>query len=398
MGVRPGDGRVCRRCGGGAATTNENTRTTSTMADLSESEIASLLEGEDGPGRADGADEKVAAVFNCRDLTPNERGLAEDLFRIMLRDTEGSVRTAFSENLRRCGEVPPELATGLAGEVAEIAAPMLHYSVVFTDVDLIAIVRSRPLAFQLAAVKRRAAAGGIVEPVAESSVVSLVRRPGMAIADKDYGKVIDMFSGSEVVMSSIVEQPTLPPRLAERLITLVCENLRQHLNERSDLSEALVDRLVRRSRDKATLDVLSQQTTRSEIGHIVTQLRAKGRLTPALILRALCMGEIRFFEAAAAELAGIPFENAQVLARDTAGLPSLCEAASLPEGLWPIAHAAIEAHAEGGEGFAGRLLARLGDMVGGPDPDDLEGLLDTLSSRIFHDESEPAAPCRLRRA
>ena len=54
----------------------------------------------------------------------------------------------------------------------------------------------------------------------------------------------------------------------------------------------------------------------------VTQLRAKGRLTPALILRALCMGEIRFFEAAAAELAGIPFENAQVLARDPAPGPS----------------------------------------------------------------------------
>jgi uncharacterized protein (DUF2336 family) len=373
------------------------------MTKLSDSEIASLLKGGDISGQIDGADEKVAAVFNCRDLTPNERGLAEDLFRIMLRDTEVRVRTAFSETLRRCGDVPPGLSGELAEEVSSIAVPMLHYSVVFTDDDLIAIVRTRPLAFQLAAVKRRASAGGVDEPVDDGRVVSLVRRPGMAIADKDYGKVIDMFSGSEVVMSSIVEQPTLPARFAERLIALVCENLRRHLTERSELPGGLVDQLVRRSRDRASLDILSPQTSSAEIGHFVAQLRAKGRLTPALILRALCTGEIAFFEIAAAELAGISPENARLLVADPVGLDQLCAAACLPEGLWAIAHAAVDAAAERPEidcddAFSARLLTRLEHVVEHADVDDLEGLLDELSMAIFNDVNDPATPFRLRLA
>ena len=121
----------------------------------------------------------------------------------------------------------------LARDVAEVATPMLHYSPVFTDQELIEIARSQPEAWQQAGARRETVTAPVsdtlVEAGNENFVVTLVRNHGAEISDDTSNKVIGHFSDSEAVITSLVRRPSFLPKLAERLVTVVSDPLRQRL-------------------------------------------------------------------------------------------------------------------------------------------------------------------------
>ncbi len=358
------------------------------MAELTQHDVERLLNEPSPLARAETA-AKVSAVFARRDLRPNERVLAEEVFRIMLHDSDVSVRRALSENLKDNPEVPRDVALSLAKDVEEVAVPMLHFSLVFTDDDLIEIVRTRPLACQLAVARRAEVSPTVSDALAETRseevVTTLAQNPGAEIADETYGKVIDMFSGNEVVMDSLAGRPTLPVKYAERLIAVVSENLRIHLATHPDLPPDLADRLIMESREKATMALVSAEAPEVELGELVRHLHAKGRLTETIVLRALCVGDFPFFEAAMAFLAEIPVDNARLLMRDSGGLglESLCNATAVPETIYKVARLAFEvakqtgydSGREGRDAYRRHLVERFGGGDEGLDPESFEAVL-----------------------
>ena len=381
------------------------------MTELTQDVVERLLNDPSPLARAETA-AKVSAVFAQHDLRPSERALAEEVFRIMLHDTDVSVRRALSENLKDNPEVPRDVALGLARDVEEVAVPMLHFSLVFTDDDLVEILRTRPLACQLAVARRAAVSPTVSDALAETRseevVTALAQNPGAEIANETYGKVIDMFSGNEVVMDSLAERPTLPVKYAERLIALVSENLRIHLATHPDLSPDLAERLIIESREKATVALVSAEAPDVELGEFVRHLHAKGRLTATIVVRALCVGDFPFFEAAMAFHAAIPVDNARLLVRDSGvlGLESLCNASAVSEAIYGVARIAVDvaqqtAYRGGREGrqtYQRRLVERFGGSGEGLDPDDLEILLVRLASAGWQErEQASSTPKRARR-
>ena len=81
---------------------------------------------------------------------------------------------------------------------------------------------------------------------------------------------------------------------------------------------------------------------------LIAQLHQNDRLTPSIILRALCMGDMRFFEAALSKLADIPLVNVRALIYDPGalGLKKLYEKAELPAQQFVAVRAAIDAAQE----------------------------------------------------
>ncbi|HEY4547305.1 MAG TPA: DUF2336 domain-containing protein, partial [Pedomonas sp.] len=70
-----------------------------------------------------------------------------------------------------------------------------------------------------------------------------------------------------------------------------------------------------------------------------------GRLTPTIVMRALCMGDVSFFEVAMARLADIPVANAHQLIHDRGGqgLARLFKRCGLPPQSLPVARTALQA-------------------------------------------------------
>jgi len=103
---------------------------------LSSADVAKLLQDPNVENRAAAA-AKVATTFGDAQLTEGERKIAEDIFRVMLKDASVRVRHALAESLKENPDVPHDVATSLAKDVDEVALPVVEFSSVLTDQDLI---------------------------------------------------------------------------------------------------------------------------------------------------------------------------------------------------------------------------------------------------------------------
>ena len=102
--------------------------------------------------------------------------------------------------------------------------------------------------------------------------------------------------------------------------------------------------LILRSRERATVSLFTGQNDEAELEKLVAQLSRNNRLTPSLLVRALCTGDMAFFEAAMAQLAKVPLANTRLLIHDAGrlGLKSLYDRAKLPPALLPACRIALD--------------------------------------------------------
>jgi uncharacterized protein (DUF2336 family) len=358
---------------------------------LSQDDVVRLLTDPSGEARAATA-AKIAADFGKGGLAPAERKIAEEIFRLMVRDAEVRVREALAENLKRARDVPHEVVLALAKDTDRVAEPILKFSEVLTDDDLVEIIRTQGPAKQVAIAGRPAVSekvsASLVETRNETVVQALVGNEGAAISEKSLQKVVDDFGGREGIQAAMVRRPKLPVTVAERLVTLVSEKLKTELVSRHELPAALATDLLLQSRERAVLGI-SSEAEEQEVQTLVRQMHRNGRLTPSIVLRAAVMGDMTFFEAALAELAGIPLFNARALIHDEGqlGLRSLCDRAKLPATHLPGIRAALDVYREtsydGGdhdrERYTRRMIERVltqyGDLGVVMESDDLDYLL-----------------------
>ena len=358
---------------------------------LTEQDVAQLLADPSGRARAETAG-KIAAGFNTGDLTAEERQLAEEIFRLMVQDAEVRVREALAHSLKENPGVPHDVAVSLAKDVASVAMPVLQFSEALSDEDLVELVRGQDADKQVAIAQRTAVSESVSEALVETqnedAVTALVSNQGADISEKSLQKVVGDFGDREGIQSAMIRRPKLPVAVSERLVTMVSEGMKEELVKHQELPASLATDLILQSRERATIS-LSSGSSDDELTSLVKQLNDNGRLTPSIILRGLCMGDINFFEASLAELLGISLFNARMLIHDSGklGLQAAFEKAGLPISHYPAARAAIDVAREtdydGGENdrerYARRMIERVltqyGDLGVDFDSDDLEYLL-----------------------
>lgn len=354
---------------------------------LKEEDVARLLANPSGDVRAEIAG-KIAGQH--AHLSDQQRRLAEDVFRLMIKDAEVRVREALSHQLKENPLVPHDVAMALARDVERVSLPMLEFSEVLTDEDLVEIVTSQNTEKQVAVAKRAsvsaAVAGALVESRNETAVATLVSNTGAELTDNLLERVADEFAGSEEVGRNLVARNSLPVTVAERLMAKVSESLRDQLMARRDMSPETLSALLIQAREMAVLGLTDSAT---DVAKLVDHLYRNGRLTPSIVLRAVSMGDIGFFEAALAKLSRIKIENARTLIHDAGkrGFEALFEKAGLPKVFFRAMRAAVDVSYEieydGGpkdrERFSRRMIERIltqyGDLGVEFENDDLEYLL-----------------------
>jgi uncharacterized protein (DUF2336 family) len=305
-------------------------------------------------------------------LNQNETALAQDIVRIMAKDVEISVRQALSKNLRGAVNLPHDVAVKLANDIESVALPILEHSKVLTDEDLINVVKSGSAAKQEIVASREGisetVADVLVTTGAEKAVARLMDNVTAKINANSLNKAIDRFADNETIKEKIVHRPTLPLAVTERLITMVSENMRDYLVSHHQVSAAVAADIVTQTRER-TLVGLTGKSSTEELEKLIVQMNVTGRLTPSLVLRALCVGDVAFFEMAISVMANVPVVNARILIHDAGqlGLKSLYERAGMPESLLPAIRVAIdvvhETQMDGGEHDMERYRARVIERI-----------------------------------
>ena len=365
------------------------------MDKLNQTDVARLMSDGSADNRADMA-AKVATQFGSGQMSERERLLAGDIMRAMVRDAEVRVREALSSNLKESADTPPDVALALARDVESVALPILEYSSVLSDDDLIEIVRLQGASHQGAIARRDTVStrlvGALVDSGEETVVADLVANGGADINEGSMRRILDDHGESDRVKGSMVGRAELPMGIAERLVGIVADNMRDQLMANHELPPDMAADLLMQARERATLELLSDDGGVSEQKALARQLDQNGRLTPSIILRALCMGDLSFFEASLARRAGVPTVNAKQLVHDTGrgGLKSLFASAGMPPELFPAVRVALDlAHennygggADGREAYCRCILDQILTGYEGINADDLAYLQNRLSQLV----------------
>jgi len=338
---------------------------------LTQSDVAKLLAEPSPLVRAELAT-KLGAEIENPTLNPTEIALAQDIVRIMVKDVEASVRQALAQNLRHATRLPHDVALKLANDIESVALPILESSQVLTDADLISIIQSGGSAKQEVVASRAGISESVSEVLvtkgSEKAVAKLLDNATAQINETSLTKAVDRFATNDAIKEKIVKRPALPPALTERLVTMVADNMRDYLVAHHQLSPTAAADVILQSRERTIMGLTGKSST-EELEKLITQMHANGRLTPSLIIRALCMGDIAFFEMSIAVRANVPVVNARVLIHDAGqlGLKSLYERAGMPANLLSAVRTAIDVVHEtempdddkGRERYRARVIERI---------------------------------------
>lgn len=359
---------------------------------LGQADVERLLHDRSADTRAETA-RKVATAFSAGALGPNERAIGEEIFRAMMRDAAVRVRQALAENLKQSKDLPHDVAVALARDVEEVSLPMLEGSAVLTDDDLITLIDRLGDKGKLAIARRQTVSKPVVEKLVETSdapvVATVFANPGAELTETAIEWALDKTGNNEAVQTALVHRAQLPVTIAERLVAVVSDKLRDYLVTHHELAAGTAADLILESRERATVGLLPPGVEGgNDVDGLVEQLHVNSRLTPTLILRALCLGDIPFFESSIARLSQVTVVNARMLIHDAGplGLKAIYERAKLPAGLFQAFRiafdAAREAQYDGGEHDRERLVRRVLERIltqaDAFEPDDLDYLLRKL--------------------
>ncbi len=305
--------------------------------------------------------EKLSHQYNEKELTSSQVQLAEQIFRLLMKQAEIEVRKALSENLMTSDVIPADVVNTLARDVEEVSLPILEFSEVLSDDDLVDIIQStKTHQAQLAIASRsnvsQEVSGALVETHDAEVVETLLHNDQADISDTDLEQVVDEFAESKQVVESVITRNVLPPRIVEHLTKTVSTAIQKDLETKYKKSFSDIRELFQESGEVAALTFMGMDKADKDLLLMIDDLERHGQLLMALQpgsgvlsqmldksekegcatpLAALAVGHLRLFEITMARFTGVPFSNVRKLvADDEAGLKALYERASLPPKLY----------------------------------------------------------------
>ena len=296
----------------------------------------------------------LAQAFLYSDLDENERDEAEIALTALLDDPSPRVRKAMAETLADAAGAPHAVIVALANDQSEISAPVLRYSPLLSDSELIDCAAIGD-AFAQASVALRAVvsapvAAALAEVGRREALIALAVNPYADIPEFSARRMVERFGDDAELREGLLSRDHLPPAVRSELVAATATALSAFVGERGWLSAERMTRIVRESCDRAHLMIAADHHPQDAFAGaraLVVHLRMSGQLTPSFILRALFSGNRPLFEAALVELSDVPERKALGLLRkgDDAGFATLYRAAKMPAPLLPAFVAAMRATA-----------------------------------------------------
>lgn len=373
-----------------------------TVTKLTVDDVRRLLDGASVDNRAATA-QRVAQQIEDDSLSDAERRIAEDIVRQFARDAEVKVRRALAEQVKASDRLPRDVAVELARDVEQVALPIVQYSTVLNDDDLIEIVRGGDAARQSAVASRAAVssavAAQIVEVGKDVAVAQLAANEGADIPEDSFERMLERFPGASPVAQALVGRVRMPVRIVEQLFTAVSDSLREVLLARRDVPADTLDEIILHGRERATIGYIAMGAEAEQVEALVRHLHQRKRLTPSIVVRSIMMGDYTFFAAAMAVRAGISVTAAQILLSDPGplGLKALFGRAGMPDRYFDAIRAAVAVMSEASydgeahdrERFCRRIVERVLTQVDDLGDDTLEFLMNRLS-RLQSEINTPA--------
>lgn len=242
------------------------------------------------------------------------RDLAIEVMERLARDTLPRVRAILSEEIKSSPRVPAYIVKQLASDLELIvSAPVLEYSPLLSDQDLIEIVAGANVEGRLAAIAKRSnvsekVSDALIATFDVSAIAYLLANPNAQIREEALDRIVENASGVEAWHQPVVMRADLSLRAVRRIAGFVSSSLLRLLCDRGELDEATASFLSRRMRERLESDGIAQETKTSDddAESRVAEAHRNGALNDDFLLNAIDEGHRRVVCHALAVLADLP--------------------------------------------------------------------------------------------
>lgn len=292
---------------------------------------------------------KISDYYQQDNISENAKSIAEDIFRIMVKDVEHKVREVLAQSLQDSKELPRDIVQSLVKDVDSISVPFIKQYQHFSNEEILDILSSKNVNKHIAVALRKNLSYEISDYIVHNChsrvVEALVINKDAKIFDETFDAILQKYSGDEKIKSYLVERPELPIAVVEKLINYLSDELLHKLIKLHQLPDDVASNVVEQLKEKAVLKISEEFSTDLQVEDLVRELNANNRLTPSLIVRAVCMGDIRFFEYGLSALSTTPvMEVRKILSniKQDFIVRNLLRKAYIPKTLFPAIFSALE--------------------------------------------------------
>jgi uncharacterized protein (DUF2336 family) len=333
----------------------------------------------------------AAAIARLGDLprmTPTQREEWRRLVEIFARDRDTVVRAVLAETVKRNPNIPAGAAEQMARDVIDVARPILAHCEALSDEVLIELVEEGDHDKQDAIVARQHISEGlarvIIDECEQSQVARLAANNGAELSEDDLERILERFDNAWPVVTGLAKRDSLPPAVAAKVVARVTSRLKAGIrvpeaapravdagpppDAAGPMAAVAADaapvaapaapaamraspgraEAVRRPKPVRVGMAAESYCMVEEARTLARQMHQQGKLKPIDALKAVCTGDLAFFEAAIAARADMPLGTVQSMLHDprVGGFTSVTEKARIPGTFLPLVRAALAAIAE----------------------------------------------------
>jgi uncharacterized protein (DUF2336 family) len=268
----------------------------------------------------DGADEvraelaaKIARLMPGLAARENEETVALTIatLELLARDSAVKVRAILADEIKHLDCVPHQVALRLANDVETLVSmPIVEYSPLLSDADLMEIIAGGQVQQVLTAVARRRplsedVSDALVQSLDVPTVAALLVNPDARIRKQTLDRIIEEAEAIESWHLPLVLRADLSARAVRRIGSFVGASLIEQLTARGDLSETTRTHLGRRLRARLEQDGNVDRNPDNAVQSIAAA-KARGTLDDAFVENAAAMGHRETVILALASLAQVP--------------------------------------------------------------------------------------------
>src|SRR6202012_1447796 len=289
----------------------------------------------------------LARAWLVSDLSEDERIAAEGALLALLDDPSPLVRQAMAEIFARSAQAPAAIVQALSLDQPSVALPVLEHSPLLIDADLVDIVATGNCETQCAIARRIHLPASVCAAIAEvgtrAAALELIKNPYAELPPFSWDRIVERHGHLAAIRESMLVLEDLPAATRAALVSKLSDTLAQFVVARNWLSPDRAGRITSEARDRSTLNIAAHSRGEDMRG-LIAHLRATSQLTAGLILRALLSGNLELFEAALAELSGLPRAKVSSLLLDRceASLVALLQRAGMPPSTFAAFRAALD--------------------------------------------------------
>lgn len=277
----------------------------------------------------------VAELLETK-LDFKEKELVCDVLISLIRQAEKDLRAAISERLSVFENTPLRLALHIANDEIDVAAPMLEFSRILSDMDLIYLIKSQDSPHWEIIARRAGLGDRVIDMLADTRDVktsaALAGNNAIRLTEHAFRVLCDAAQASDAVGRPLLMRSDMPEHLARKLYACVSDELKRYIRDYFGVQDQTVQAAIDDISFEFTDHVIHRQfMPSSETMDAVRDYVREGRLTAKLMMETLSRGQYASFIAMFSQFTGCGLEQVHDMLADPSGrmLAVVCKACGL---------------------------------------------------------------------